>query len=272
MIIRNWTHIKTSLQKIPKWWDFFSFRLQTSPCCESPGEPCWEHVPGFFCSGASSEIEDLRCVPGIENHGIFRNEGTLLGVADWSQRGSGKIVGWMAGYFSLKHLFSRSFSAGMVFDACLLNSTWAKEICKELSLTLEANVLTCKASQLNILSFLTQANFPYIYIAVTYLRPLTTNNYTIVYIEIYIYNTKEKQHLPIKPPSKNYEKHHSTHRLQTINFNCSTSCSTRVFRTTVSASSSAGPFDKRAQSSGEHLKAFGNWEEIGWSSHGCFQK
>ena len=173
-------------------------KLQTSPCCESPGGPCWVHVPV-----ASSEIEDLRCVPGIENHSIFRKEGTLLGVADWSQRGSGKIVGWMAGCFSLKHLFSKLFSAGMVADTCLLNSTWAKEICKELSLTLEVNVLTCKASQLNILSFLTQANFPYIYIyiciyiyiAVTYLRPLTTNNYTIVHIEIYIYITQKKHNI-----------------------------------------------------------------------------
>jgi len=49
-IIRNWPHIKTSLQKVQSGEN--SESLQTSPCCESPGEPCWVHVPG-----ASSEIE-----------------------------------------------------------------------------------------------------------------------------------------------------------------------------------------------------------------------
>lgn len=114
-----------------------------------------------------------------------------------------------------------------------------------------------QTSQLNHLSFLTQAHFRHI----LHWLSKTTNNeqphycvYAYIHMYIYIYITQKKNNIkqllykPINTPSS------STH--------CSTSCH-QVFQTTVSASSSAGPFDKRAQSSGEHLRRGGLDKNLG---------
>lgn len=177
-----------------------------------------------------------------------------VGVADWSQRGSDKNIldGWI---LLSQRSHCKLISPGMVVDTCLLNSTWAKEIWKELSFDTWSKCSHRHHSWIICLSWLKHTSDIY---CIDYLRPLTTNNHTTVYMHtytcIYIYITQKKNNIkqllykPINTPSS------STH--------CSTSCH-QVFQTTVSASSSAGPFDKRAQSSGEHLRRGGLDKNLG---------